>query len=81
MGLFDKLFNKEEKIELPELNVADDAIVAIADGELIDITTVKDAVFSQKLMGDGVAFIFPNEKVVLCSPANGKLEALMTALI
>lgn len=76
MGLFDKLFNKEEKIELPELNVADDAIVAIADGELIDITTVKDEVFSKKLMGDGVAFTFPNEKVVLCAPANGKLEAL-----
>ena len=32
MGLFDKFLKKEEPISLPELNVGDDAIVAIADG-------------------------------------------------
>ena len=63
MGLFDKLFKKEEEVVLPALeNVSDEDIVALADGELIDITTVSDPVFA--------------EKVVLCSPANGTLAVL-----
>ncbi len=77
MGLFDKLFKKEEEvITLPELNVSDDAIVAIADGEIIDITTVSDPVFAEKMMGESAAFRFPGDKVVLCAPANGTLSVL-----
>ena len=51
MGLFDKLFKKEEEIVLPELNVSDDDIVALADGELIDIASVPDPVFAEQMMG------------------------------
>lgn len=58
------------------LNVSDDAIVAIADGEVFDITTVKDEMISEKLMGEGIAFRFAGDKVVLCSPANGTLSLL-----
>lgn len=76
MGLFDKLFKKEEEIVLPELNVSDDAIVALADGELIDVTTVSDPVFAEKMMGDSVAFKYAGDKVVLCAPANGTLSVL-----
>lgn len=47
MGVFEFINRKK----IPELNVADDAIVAIADGEIFDITEVKDAVFADKLMG------------------------------
>ena len=76
MGLFDKLLKKEEKVVLPELNVGDEDIVAIADGELIDIKTVSDPVFAEEMMGKSVAFKFPGDKVVLCSPANGTLAVL-----
>ena len=76
MGLLDKLFKKEEEIVLPELNVSDDAIVALADGELIDVATVPDPMFSEKMMGDSVAFRYPGDKVVLCAPASGVLTAL-----
>ena len=76
MGLFDKLFKKEEEVVLPELNVGDEDIVALADGELIDIKTVSDPVFAEQMMGKSTAFKFPGDKVVLCAPANGTLAVL-----
>ena len=76
MGLFDKLFKKEEEVTLPELNVDNSAIVAIADGELIDVHTVSDPVFAEEMMGKSVAFKYDADKVVLCSPANGTLSVL-----
>ena len=74
MGLFDKLFKKEEP--LPTLNVSDDDIVAIADGELIDVHTVSDPVFAEEMMGKSVAFKYSADKVKLCSPVNGTLSVL-----
>lgn len=77
MGLFDKLFKKEEEVVLPALeNVVDEDIVAIADGELIDVSTVSDPVFAEQMMGKSTAFKFDKDKVVLCSPANGTLAVL-----
>ena len=76
MGLFDKLFKKEEEVSLPALeNVSDEDIVAIADGEIIDIATVSDPVFAEQMMGKSTAFKYEG-KVVLCSPANGTLGVL-----
>lgn len=75
MGLFGNIFKKKE-IETFEVKVDDQAIVAIANGEMFDITKVKDELFSSKAMGDGVAFKFNEDKVILCSPANGKLSVL-----
>ena len=72
MGLFDKLFNKKEEL----LVVDNQEIVAIADGEMFDISTVSDELFASKAMGDGVAFKFTQDKVTLCSPANGELTVL-----
>ena len=75
MGLFDKFLKKEETISLPELDLDDSAIVAIADGEVIDITTVSDPVFAEQMMGKSTAFKY-DKKTVLCSPANGTLSVL-----
>ena len=76
MGIFEKLFKKEEEIKLPPIEVGDDAIVAVADGEMIDVTTVSDPVFAEKMMGESTAFKFDKDKVVLCAPANGTLTVL-----
>ncbi len=76
MGLFDKFLKKEEEINLPALEVADDEIVALADGELIDISTVPDPVFAEQMMGKTCAFRYGEGKVVLCAPANGTLGVL-----
>ena len=77
MGLFDKLYKQEEAVDFPALeNVADEDIVAIADGELIDVSTVSDPVFAEQMMGKSTAFKFDKDKVVLCSPANGTLAVL-----
>ena len=75
MGLFDRFLKKEEPISLPELDLDDSAIVAIADGEVIDITTVSDPVFAEQMMGKSTAFKY-DKKTVLCSPANGTLSVL-----
>lgn len=69
-----KFFEKKEKLE--PVNVDDASVVAMADGELIDISTVCDDMFSKKLMGETTAFDFENEKVTICSPANGTLSVL-----
>ena len=65
-----------KKFNLPDVNVSDDEIVAIADGELIDVTTVSDETFSQKMLGESVAFRYQGDKVILCAPANGTLSAV-----
>lgn len=74
MGFFDRLLKKEET--LPELNVSDSDIVAVSDGELIDIHSVSDPVFAEEKLGKSVAFRYTKDKVVLCSPANGTLAVL-----
>ena len=76
MGFLDKLLGKEETVVLEELNLDDAAIVAIADGQLIDIKTVSDPVFAEEMMGKSIAFKYNKDKVVLCAPANGTLSAL-----
>ncbi len=75
MGLFD-IFKKKEEAVLEPFDVADDKIVAIADGKLIDIKTVGDPVFAEEMMGRSTALTFEGDKVVLCSPANGTLGVL-----
>ena len=57
-------------------NVGDEDIVAPADGEMIDVTTVSDPAFAEKSLGDGVAFRYTGDKVTLCAPANGTLSVL-----
>ncbi len=49
----------------------DGEIVAIADGEMISIESVKDEAFASKALGDGVAFHLNSD--VVCAPANGEL--------
>lgn len=65
----------EEQAAIKELPiVGDDKIVAIADAEIIPLEEVNDEAFSQKLMGDGIAFKLVNNQIV--SPCNGTLSAV-----
>ena len=73
MGLFDA-FKKKEAFET--LNVPDTDIVAIADGKLIDVTTVSDPMFAEKMMGESITFTYDADKVTFCAPANGTISAL-----
>ena len=60
-------------LEAPEIPVvADDVIVAFADGELIGSDKMKDPMFAEGAMGQTIA-IEPASGVIL-SPANGTLE-------
>ncbi|WP_165211645.1 glucose PTS transporter subunit IIA [Streptococcus tangpeifui] len=54
--------------------VSDDAILAVADAELLPLERVNDEVFSQKLMGDGLAFQLESDFIT--SPVNGELTTV-----
>lgn len=56
--------------EQGEAIIAED-IVSPVNGELLDITEVPDAVFSQKMTGDGFAFLSRDGKIA--SPVYGKV--------
>lgn len=75
MGFLDKFMKMEKHVNLPDINVSDSDIVAVADGEMIDIKSVSDPVFADEIMGKSIAFRFTG-KTILCSPANGTLTAL-----
>jgi len=68
IGLFDAFKKKEEVLE-----PADTDIVALVDGQLIDVTTVSDPMFAEKMMGESIAFTYDDDKDTICSPANGTL--------
>ncbi|WP_411343435.1 glucose-specific PTS transporter subunit IIBC [Paenibacillus sp. WLX1005] len=57
----------EEQVNI----MAEEMIVAPADGELLSITEVPDPVFSQKMTGDGFAILPSNGTIA--SPVNGKV--------
>lgn len=67
MGIFE-LFKKK----LPE--VADDKIVSVCKGKMIEASQIDDKVFAQELMGKTVGFIPEDEHIV--APCNGTLEVL-----
>ncbi len=54
--------------------VNDDVIYAPLDGEIVPLEKVNDIVFSNKMMGDGIA-IKPKSSEI-CSPVNGVVTAL-----
>ena len=69
MGLFARLIKKNT-------GTSDDAVVEMADGEIIDITTVSDPVFAQKMMGESIAFRYEGDTVTICAPAGGTLSVM-----
>lgn len=58
--------------------ISEHAIVAVADGNLIPLEKVADPVFSQKMLGDGIAIIPKNEVIV--APCNGKITMIYPTL-
>ncbi len=63
------LFKKMKPIQKNEL-------VAPVSGSMFPIEQVNDMVFSQKIMGDGVAFQLDGEVVSVCAPVSGTLSAV-----
>lgn len=59
-----KLFGKKEKS-------LDEVIYSPLNGKVVELETVPDPTFSQKMMGDGIAIEPTDGKVV--SPVNGKV--------
>ncbi len=57
-----------------EAVAADDQLVAVTDGNMIDLATVKDETFASKVLGEGVAFELKGDTIV--APCTGTLEVL-----
>lgn len=64
MGIFDKLFGGKKDAVPKEVN-----IYAPLSGEIVNIEDVPDVVFSEKIVGDGIA-IRPNGDTIV-APVNG----------
>lgn len=73
MGLFHR---KEAAADLAPLNVSKDAIVAMADGQVIPLEQVTDEVFSSGALGTTMAFQHDSATVTVCAPASGTLTVL-----
>ena len=73
MGLID-FFRENKKLE--KLKIDDNDIVSMADGQIIDVTKLPDAVFSKQMLGKSIAFEYNEDKVMICSPANGTVSML-----
>lgn len=50
-------------------------LYAPVNGERIPLEDVPDPVFSQKMMGEGVGFVFESD--VVCAPCDGEIMVLM----
>lgn len=73
MGLFD-IFKKKNKDDINKEKSSKGAIVSPVNGELLELSSVPDAVFSQKLMGEGFAMISNDGNIV--SPVDGTVEMI-----
>lgn len=54
--------------------MADEAIVAVSDGQLLPLASVKDPAFASGALGQGVALKLDND--FICAPANGELTTV-----
>lgn len=71
------LFKKNESNEnLSPVDCASNEIVAPSNAMQVALEEVNDEVFSEKLMGDGVAFKLQGDKITVCAPANGTLTVM-----
>ncbi|MRX70947.1 PTS glucose transporter subunit IIA [Bacillus lacus] len=66
--MFKKLFGKKEEV------ITEEAVFAPLTGRMMNLEEVPDPVFSQKMMGDGVA-IEPSEGTIV-SPVDGEIIQL-----
>lgn len=67
------LTGKEKDESVASVTIEQD-IVAIVDGKSIPIEEVKDGVFSEKMMGEGMAFLPEDGKIV--APCSGKMSVV-----
>jgi sugar PTS system EIIA component len=70
MGFFNKLFGGKEEGDSIQ-NIDEVVLASPMSGEIISLTEVPDPVFSQKMMGDGVA-VHPSEGKVV-APVDAKV--------
>lgn len=69
-------FLKKKEVQLDTVNAPDDVITAPLNGRLIDVSTVPDEMFAQKMLGDSIAFAPKDDSALICSPVNGTVAAV-----
>lgn len=66
----------KKKVQYESLNIENNKITSLGNGQLIPIENVKDEMFAQKMLGDSIAFEFKGNNVDIFSPCNGELSVL-----
>lgn len=81
--IVDKSENKEPVKEVPNTQVSSgselalscsEEILALTNGQILELSDVPDEVFSSKLMGDG--FAIKSDDGIICSPVDGSVEVI-----
>lgn len=68
------LFKSKAPQSLPEFVTEPGVLYAITNDTMIELSTVSDEVFSQKMLGDGVAF--ESKDGVIYAPCNGVMSVV-----
>jgi glucose-specific phosphotransferase system IIA component len=68
------LFKSKVSQSLPEFETELGVLYAITNDTMIDLSTVSDEVFSQKMLGDGVAF--ESKDGIIYSPCDGAMSVV-----
>lgn len=68
MGLFDRLFKKEE------IEYQHGDIVALANADIVPVSQVKDVMFAEEMMGQTLAFELRDH--IVAAPCSGTLEVM-----
>lgn len=71
-NFFKKLFGKSETKVESKVEAPKNALIAVADGDLIPLSEVPDPVFAGKMAGDGAAIMVKGNTIV--APADGDLS-------
>lgn len=71
-NFFKKLFGKSETKVETKVETPKNALIAVADGDLIPLSEVPDPVFAGKMAGDGAAIMVKGNTIV--APADGDLS-------
>lgn len=70
------MFNLFKKENNKQVHCENNELVAMADGEIIDVKGVSDPMFADEMMGKTIAFKYDDKSVTLCAPCNGTLSVL-----
>lgn len=76
MGFLERILKNKEDKETPKISINEEAgkLYAPVSGKVVALESLNDGMFSEKIMGDGIAITPLDGEIV--SPVSGKIESV-----